>query len=203
MYAANIGNGCATVEGQDISFPNPGEDVEVNAEPLTPAQNCQGGSGKAPAGDAPPSKPQRPTKAIDGPTPPKETGKYPGGVFMTVQTSEPAGKATAAPDAPINEPPAETAAPKKPAAPAPAPKPAPAPANNAASGSSFPPGSACPNEGSWNCVDGTTYQRCGSGIWTPVMNLAAGTSCAVGVSENIKLSKRGKRSVRFGAKMFL
>lgn len=42
-------------------------------------------------------------------------------------------------------------------------------------------GTACANEGYWNCVGGSAFQRCASGVWSPVQRLAPGTSCTGGV----------------------
>ncbi|KAK1777719.1 hypothetical protein QBC45DRAFT_378414 [Copromyces sp. CBS 386.78] len=60
-------------------------------------------------------------------------------------------------------------------------------------------GSACTLEGAWNCIDGKTYQQCAAGVWTPVMPLAAGTTCAVGSSTsplNITATAVGKKMRR-------
>ncbi|KAI0395653.1 hypothetical protein F5Y17DRAFT_182561 [Xylariaceae sp. FL0594] len=52
---------------------------------------------------------------------------------------------------------------------------------------------ACPLEGSWNCVDGTSFQRCASGQWTAAQPLASGTTCQPGVSDIITMSRRHAR----------
>jgi len=102
------------------------------------------------------------------------------------------------------------------AAPAPAPAPAPAvespPASDSGSssgsggsgsGSAFPAGTACSQEGYWNCIGGSSFQRCASGAWSATMALAAGTSCSGGLSENIALQRRGQpiKASRFAARM--
>ncbi|KAL2268974.1 hypothetical protein VTJ83DRAFT_3820 [Remersonia thermophila] len=45
LFMANIGNGCRTVEGKDVKFPDPGPDVDVNSRAglMTPLGNCGGG----------------------------------------------------------------------------------------------------------------------------------------------------------------
>ncbi|KAK3947675.1 hypothetical protein QBC32DRAFT_223660 [Pseudoneurospora amorphoporcata] len=60
-------------------------------------------------------------------------------------------------------------------------------------------GSACTLEGVWNCIDGKSYQKCAAGVWTPIMLLAAGTTCAVGSSTsplNITATVVGKKMRR-------
>lgn len=48
----------------------------------------------------------------------------------------------------------------------------------------FPVGTACTNEGDWNCLT-TAYQRCAEGVWTLAQPLAAGIECSpVGFSHN-------------------
>ncbi|KAL2423894.1 hypothetical protein ABEF95_009483 [Exophiala dermatitidis] len=45
---------------------------------------------------------------------------------------------------------------------------------------------ACPTEGEWICSsDGTRFQRCASGIWSVVMDVAEGTKCTPGTSANL------------------
>lgn len=45
MFTANINNGCSTVEGYDVAFPNPGPSVSgTSGKPHAPAGNCGSGS---------------------------------------------------------------------------------------------------------------------------------------------------------------
>lgn len=76
LFTANIGNGCGTVDSQDLAFPNPGPDVSgQNANAAPPTGTCEGGNG-APAspgaqegttppdaqeGNAPPNSQETPT----------------------------------------------------------------------------------------------------------------------------------------------
>lgn len=60
----------------------------------------------------------------------------------------------------------------------------------ATSAGTFPAGEACDEEGAWNCIDGAFFQRCGSGQWTEVMAMAAGTSCQPGVSSTLIWRRR-------------
>lgn len=69
-----------------------------------------------------------------------------------------------------------------------APAPAPAPGNTA-------PGTACADEGAWNCVDGRSFQRCASGVWSAVIPMAAGTKCEAGVGSSLGMGA-GRRVIR-------
>lgn len=66
--------------------------------------------------------------------------------------------------------------------------------------SSYPitPGTYCTVEGMWNCIDGISFQRCASGTWSVVEQLAAGTNCTLGRSVHIDLEViyGSKRSIR-------
>ncbi|KAL4778670.1 hypothetical protein BJX76DRAFT_366059 [Aspergillus varians] len=42
---------------------------------------------------------------------------------------------------------------------------------------------SCTDEGAWNCIGGTSFQRCASGTWTGVENLAGGTECTPGQNQ--------------------
>ncbi|KAM7190723.1 hypothetical protein V8F20_009628 [Naviculisporaceae sp. PSN 640] len=76
----------------------------------------------------------------------------------------------------------------------------PNPGTGSGSGGAQSAGSACSSEGLWNCVDGSSYQQCASGVWTPVMPLAAGTKCTPGQSGAINIvaaNGRRKRGIMF------
>jgi hypothetical protein len=46
MFVANTGDGCSTVEGKDLEFPNPGPDVTNDSQGTAPPSgSCAGGSG--------------------------------------------------------------------------------------------------------------------------------------------------------------
>jgi hypothetical protein len=59
-----------------------------------------------------------------------------------------------------------------------------------------PAGSPCTEEGMFNCVGGNSFQQCGSGTWSVVQSLAAGTSCNPGQTQDLIISKP-KRARRF------
>ena len=209
IFVANVGNGCTTLESSAVTFPQPGADVKDNGGPqAAPVGSCGsaaapgggsgGGSGGAPGGapgggsgsqpstsaaaptvpaptvPAPPVvSPPKPTNAV----PPKPTTR-PGGVFITVSSEAaavPTTLQTATKTAPAS-PPVNTGTP-----------PVTGPSTGANSG-------ACTNEGAWNCIGGTAFQRCASGRWSATIPMAAGTSCSAGTSDRLVMS--GRRSVR-------
>ncbi|KAJ4255511.1 hypothetical protein NW762_009506 [Fusarium torreyae] len=61
----------------------------------------------------------------------------------------------------------------------------------------FSAGTACTVEGEWNCISGSTFQRCASGAWTAAQGLSSGVTCTPGQGADIKMTtKRGKRTMR-------
>lgn len=54
-------------------------------------------------------------------------------------------------------------------------------------GSPLAAGSPCMTEGMWNCILSTSFQRCASGEWSLVEELAEGINCTVGESPVISL----------------
>jgi hypothetical protein len=61
------------------------------------------------------------------------------------------------------------------------------------SGDAIAAGTACSTEGEWNCVNATAFQQCGSGVWSPVQQLAAGTVCKSGQSVAIQISEASSK----------
>lgn len=223
MFVANVGNGCGTVDSKDVKFPNPGKDVDnfgVAGDAAAPTGGCQagngGGSGSGSGNPAssisgPVSPPSEPTTHAPAPEPttaplpdaPKDSCKtsVPGGVFVQSQPSEPAQTQ------PQQTGPAQTQSQKivfvtsasiaKPTA---VNGSSPAPSNGPDSGSSpsgsFSAGTACSPEGSWNCIGGTTFQRCASGMWSAAQPVAPGTSCTPGQASQLKVAAKQKRTPR-------
>ncbi|KAJ2906264.1 hypothetical protein MKZ38_002343 [Zalerion maritima] len=54
----------------------------------------------------------------------------------------------------------------------------------------FTVGEACDTEGEWNCISGSAFQRCASGIWSAVISMAAGTTCEAGISETFVMHRK-------------
>ncbi|KAF4975198.1 hypothetical protein FZEAL_7983 [Fusarium zealandicum] len=214
MFVANIGNKCEVPPAKDLQFPNPGKDVDkfngaTDAFSAPSGTGCPAGSGgdssapaptggntyPAPTGgsDSQPTQP-KPTQAPEAP------GGVPGGVFITV--SQPS----------VSEP-QPTQAPAAPAAPEDGSGSGdgsesgngtePGGGSDSGSGSGgdssggFAAGTACTTEGEWNCIGGSSFQRCASGAWTVPQGLSSGVTCTPGQAADIGLSaKRGMRAMR-------
>ncbi|KAJ0168154.1 hypothetical protein CTA2_9292 [Colletotrichum tanaceti] len=234
MFTANIGN-CETEEGTDVMFPNPGNSVDkfgdVNVLKAPPAA-CGGGSGGGATGSPAPTSTAgngggnggvptiAPTStSVDSSKPsaskPTAGASLPGGVFITVPANN--GGVSATPTASAS---ASASATKAPAViPSAAPSAAPSSGTGGGSGSGSgngtgtpstgagaqTVGSACTGEGAWNCVGGSSFQRCASGAWSNIQQLADGTSCSAGMGSelNMIVTRNGRkralrqRSLRF------
>lgn len=60
-----------------------------------------------------------------------------------------------------------------------------APASAPAGGASGGENGACTEEGIYNCIGGSSFQRCASGKWTALEPMPGGTKCAEGKSNNL------------------
>lgn len=179
LFIANI-NGCMTEEGSSPRFPNPGDDVESlnKANLIADASNvCSSGSptwGDAGMNGGGGSAPE-PTSADGGgeseptPTPSVSVGGAAGAA--PIQT----GQTTQAP-APV-APTASSTFVSSPAAPTAAPTSSPGGSSGSTEGALS---GACTDEGAWNCVGGSSFQRCASGQWTEAQALSGGTQCTPG-----------------------
>ena len=56
-------------------------------------------------------------------------------------------------------------------------------------------GEACEDEGEWNCVGGSQFQRCASGVWSELMAVYQGTTCTPGRSSNLLIAREKKSLV--------
>ncbi|KAH8656015.1 hypothetical protein BGZ60DRAFT_435130 [Tricladium varicosporioides] len=65
--------------------------------------------------------------------------------------------------------------------------------NTPNTGNAITPGTGCTTEGLWNCIDGKSFQQCGSGTWSVVMQLSAGTQCVKEQSTAINITAIGSR----------
>lgn len=220
LFTANIGNGCKTLESADVTFPNPGPDVQDNGGKQSPPTGSCGSAapgGGAPAAPAPIPAPAPSSSPSAAPAPsqapapsvvpsaapsvaPKPTTTLPGSVKTspTVSSSRSPNSsgvfitASAAPSAAPTT--LQTSkAPSATPSPAPAPAPVPAPAPGTGSGAGRQSG-ACTNEGAWNCIDGTSFQRCASGRWSAPIPVAPGTKCTPGTGSSLTMA--GRRVVR-------
>ncbi|MCJ1333794.1 hypothetical protein MMC10_010494 [Thelotrema lepadinum] len=55
----------------------------------------------------------------------------------------------------------------------------------------------CTSEGMWNCIGGSSFQRCASGQWSTVIPMASGTTCTAGQSQDLAIAKREYQAPRF------
>jgi hypothetical protein len=199
LFVANV-NGCTTTEGVDIRFPQPGEDVEYDGE----------ASNLAPEGDD--ACTGTPTFGASGDTSSgsSSSGSSSGSSSASsgsASSSAPAGSTpTAAASATVAPVPVPSAS-SEPSAPEPVASssvvPAPAATSSASSSSDTSSGSssgssssaltgACSTEGEWNCIGGTSFQRCANGTWSLTQEMATGTQCGAGQSTDLTVTATKK-----------
>ncbi|KAL1864718.1 hypothetical protein Daus18300_007520 [Diaporthe australafricana] len=195
IFVANIGNGCNVAEGGDVNYPDPGPDVVNNSDnPEAPSGSCGStgsfsGSGSSDSGSAASSSSSASVEATPAA----------GGIFATVSASVEVPAVTAASTTLATVTSAEATPTPDAAASTPAAAAGSSSGSTAASSGSTAAGSACTTEGEWNCIDGSSFQRCASGTWSAVQSMAAGTSCESGVAANLKMvgAKRAASHMRF------
>lgn len=206
IYKANLDPSPSACHGLgetiNMVFDYPGSSVETNSG--------VGTFGNAPAcgnnGNTGGSTPSQPASSVIAPpasstsTPPKAT--LPGAVFRPTKGEEnPTATATTASPAvssapgtsaavvvptPTAQPTTLTVIPTKASSVAP-----PAGTGSPQTGALSGP---CSDEGVWNCIGGTSFQRCASGSWSVVQSVAAGTTCgADGQTKNFAISAIGRR----------
>ncbi|RYP73274.1 hypothetical protein DL771_003703 [Monosporascus sp. 5C6A] len=153
--------------GFDVKFANPGNSVEDNLGDSN-VWTETGGAGASSTAAAVP------------------TTTVPGGVFITTEptaTADPTQYPTQFPtSAPVVEAPT-TASP-----------PAAAPTGGAGNGGAAGAlAGACPAEGTFNCIGGTSFQQCASGVWSVATPMAPGTQCTPGQSTSMSVMAAGKK----------
>jgi hypothetical protein len=191
MFVANLPNTeCATTEGQDFQYPNPGQSVVQGSKArpgstLTGAACPAAGSPSTPSNPSTPSTPSTPSQGTPsnggyspvaspinkGPTESKAP-LSPGGVFAPGASSAPASGPTAQPAPPAAKPTPPAANPV-PAAPSAAPQP---PSNSTPSNGECTP---CTNDGAVVCIGTKQFGLCNRGC-AVAQDLAAGMTCAKG-----------------------
>ncbi|EAS31023.1 uncharacterized protein CIMG_06502 [Coccidioides immitis RS] len=206
MFVANI-NDCITAEGVDIRFPDPGPSVEYAGNPKNlmalgePVCIKKDGSNGPIAGGSSSGG----SNGGDKPSAPKadKPSNSPGVFLPSSPTSAPAADAPS--DAPVSVPSsAPTSAPAAPNPPAQSTTPvAPSPPAQSSTSPSNPPqapstggdgsdgselSGACSEEGSWHCINGSSFQRCASGQWSSAVSMAQGTKCTAGVAKELKIA---------------
>lgn len=219
MFVANVDkDGCHTTEGIDVRFYQPGGSLELLGQATPSARQFPTGVCEALNGGS-----GRPVD-VPAPTQPPVANNpvLPGDVSISIAPDQNAINVPVVTSAPVaTVPVATTLATTTAAAPTPtsvSTGPFSPPSGSSGSGASSGNGASVPNingpvtggsaiaantacpdqEGSWNCIDGNSFQRCASGQWTVVQSVAAGTKCESGISQNIKItSAKSRRTIRF------
>ncbi|CRG87434.1 hypothetical protein PISL3812_04451 [Talaromyces islandicus] len=181
MFVANI-NGCITEENIDIRFPNPGEFVQYAGNPTNllpsgspactgaamitgmnpvPSPTMTGTTVASAGGSSDPPPGNNPPDATTTAAGNEQTNS--GGVPHQSTTATTAAAAPQETNAPENQPIGTS------------------PSSGALTG-------ACTPEGQWNCIGGTSFQRCASGLWSVTEPVAAGTFCSPGQSADLTIA---------------
>ncbi|KAJ5646190.1 hypothetical protein N7490_002562 [Penicillium lividum] len=192
LFIANI-NGCITEEEYDLRFPNPGDTVETyNSEHLiaTDADVCYSGSatwgtagfsttgGSIPTATASGSAAAATTTTA---TTAKATAEASVSTSLTVavasntaeaaQTTDITPTTTASVASEVTSS-ADTSS----------------TSSSTSSSSSEALTGSCSEEGYWNCISGTSWQRCAEGTWSATQPMPGGTECTAGVSEDLAMN---------------
>ncbi|KAJ1329106.1 neural Wiskott-Aldrich syndrome protein [Microdochium nivale] len=214
MVILNIMGKASVDHGNDVEFADPGASVEDNlrafgfSSELCCAAGCGESACKRTEGGSQPA----PAPVPSAPSTPQPSATIPGGVFITVPpvAGSPAPQPTFVPApiptsdvvvppvaAPSATPSAAPSPPVSPPANPPASPPATGTVPPTTGGSGGALSGACTSEGQWNCIDGKSFQQCGSGTWSTAMAVAQGTTCQVGQSTTLSISAaKIKRVVR-------
>ena len=211
MFVANVGpsgNNCATDHsngGSDVIFPNPGTSVDKFGDPSAlkpPVGNCKKGSVSAPAsGISGASGSGSSSNGSSGgasasAAAPAATSAAAGGESATGGVfNQPATFTSSVVATPI--PSSTPAAAPSAAPPAASPPASPLAGGANSSGTTSSAGAlsgACTQEGMWNCIGGSSFQRCASGAWSPATPMASGTTCTGGQSMDMAIAKRDIRN---------
>jgi len=197
LFVCNLAsiNSCKNTEGMEYAFPNPGPDVQRAGsravETMSGGELGGGGNAQQPTGQGKPTNPpqQQPTATFDNGKPTGPPQQQPpnggnGGNFAE-------GASSSAPPATSTYNPESLVTPVNSAGiPVPTTPPSRDGSTNNDTGSSTSTGAQsgpCTTEGEWLCL-GTSFQRCASGEWSPVMALASGMKCTPGTSANFAMS---------------
>ncbi|KAJ5517888.1 hypothetical protein N7453_000310 [Penicillium expansum] len=230
MFVANV-NGCTTPDNVDIRFPQPGDYVEYDGEPANLAKEgseaCTGTATFGGSGDTTSSSSSDSASSSSGSASGSassgsvssgsvSSGSVSSGSASSASPAAPvesasvaAALASAAPvpeaipsSAPADPEPTSSSA----ASPAPATTSSPSSSGSASSSSSGALTGSCSTEGQWNCISGTSFQRCASGTWSAAQQMSTGTQCSAGQSAELVVtaSKKARHisSMRFRNRAF-
>ncbi|POS75488.1 hypothetical protein DHEL01_v206116 [Diaporthe helianthi] len=212
MFKANIGNGCTTADKKDVTFPDPGTNVQrlngATSEFAAPGGSCATASSSQPTGDSGSGS----SASVTGGAASSPTAPAAGGIFATVATSTsptPTPTASASSGSGSSSGSSGSGSPNSGSSSSGSSSSGSSSSESSSSGSSGSggsesAGSACTTEGDYQCVSSTTYQVCASGVWSAVMPVAAGTSCSgtganfeiVAASSKFKMTRALRRAKR-------
>ncbi|KKY23698.1 putative dna-directed rna polymerase [Phaeomoniella chlamydospora] len=198
MFVANIegvSNGCATTEGVDTVFPNPGSSVDKEDSSLNPnfgpPTGCTDSSSSSGSSDSSSADSSTATVASTS------AASASAGVFATGTASAAAVSVTSAT---ASSPAATASAVSSGVSPASNTSSASSSTSTSSSSSGSSQSGACSDEGAYACAnDGSSFQRCASGQWSASIQMATGTSCTPGTSDTLTTNAtKLKREVRHG-----
>lgn len=202
LFIANLDNGCTTVEGKEVQYPDPGPSADVTTKDAIADDSgsytgtCAavkgiggGSSGPAPSGGSG-GNTSPASAATSAAAPATSAATAPEQTTMSTITTSVTSTSTVflvsatsvAPGVFFTGTATATAT---------------GPSTPSSSGSSGAgpqtAGSSCNTEGMWNCIGGTSFQQCASGQWSVVQPVAAGTQCTPGQSSNFQMTAVGSR----------
>ncbi|KAJ5675366.1 hypothetical protein N7462_008263 [Penicillium macrosclerotiorum] len=189
LFIANI-NGCLTEEMYDIRFPNPGDTVEYLGPSshliATDADVCYSGSATWGTAGYSTATASSSTQSSSTATTAITTAEASVSTSLTVavssQTTEAVQATETAQTTEITPTTTTSVASETSAADTSS------GSSSASSSSSEALTGSCSQEGYWNCISGTSFQRCAGGIWTPSQPMPAGTECNAGQSEELAIN---------------
>lgn len=204
---APSGGASPSTDGGEYSAPASSEPARSAptvpaAQPSAPAESASAPASSAPApssaAEAPTAsmsvEPQVPTSLVVIPIESSQTpSPSPGGVFVTAPSAGASGSAAPSGTGAASGSAAPTGSPTTLATSAAAPSGTDAPSTGGSSGEQS---GACEEEGSWNCVGGSQFQRCASGQWSQLVPMSEGTTCEEGVSSELKTGLKRFRFFR-------
>lgn len=207
MFVANlqgVDNGCTTAEGLDIEYPDAGASVEKGTigTNFGPPIGCAGSAAQVSGGS--------PSAAASGDSSATTASFAAGSSSGATATVESPAAKTVSPTGASGNPgifATGTAAASVEATSTATVVPIPATPDPATTATIIPPSSSgtssttegaqtgpCTHEGEWNCLTGgASYQRCASGQWSVVMEMATGVTCTPGMSDSFSMSGKTKR----------
>ncbi|KAJ6107513.1 hypothetical protein N7523_008836 [Penicillium sp. IBT 18751x] len=195
MFVANV-NGCTTKEGVDIRFPQPGDVVEYDGEPANLAAEgsaaCTGTPTFGASGDTASGSSDSSSSSSSSSSGSGSGSSSSGSESSAAASSAPTETSSAAAAPTTSSAPAETSAPTVPETASTSTEAAPeatsASSNTISSGNSSTKSGTCSTEGQWNCIAGTSFQRCANGQWSVAQQMASGTVCTAGLSSDLTIS---------------